>query len=36
MKTKNNRWLNEVNQELENILGDTLQHMGSDNPTTQK
>lgn len=35
MKTKNNKWIEDVNTVLENILGVTLQTVGSDNPTTQ-
>ena len=32
MKTKNNKWLEDVNKELDNVLGVTLQNAGSDNP----
>ena len=33
MKTKNNKWLEDVNKELDNVLGVTLQNVGGDNPS---
>lgn len=39
MKTKSKDWIASFNETLEDMLpkvkGDTLQHVGSDNPSTQ-